>query len=216
VSEDKQTVEQTPNSPPYQDEPIAVVLCRATNLWPDEATNYEDFMRNDLLIAFDDLTKEQVDSLPEDARNWGYEAINAIVHGNPIGVCPGWGEVFDVEDRSPMFASVESDPEEKPIRGKGKHQAKANGKGKGKVARGAKAKAKAAPRPARELSTGKTSRIMDEVYENPKISVAQIIENLAKKGIDCVVPSTTVVRSFYRHSIKHLESKGALKVKIDL
>jgi hypothetical protein len=209
-------------------EPIAVTLCRATNVWPTTASTEDEFMKDQLLPAFDGLSELQFNKVPVPARDWANAAIEATLNGNPIGVCPGFEEVFGVEDHTPMFSEAEyteaAESAASSDANGADHSEEATAEGgetkpkRKKVARGSKikkARKASGPRGSRPLSDGKTSRIMDEVFANPKVSVEEIIANLKKEGIECTVPSTTVVRSFYRHSIKHLANKGALSKNIE-
>lgn len=221
-------------------EPIAVTLCRATNMWPRLSETEKSFMDR-MLERFDDLSEEQYNQVPEDARTWAQGAIEALVDDNPVEPCPGFDDVFDVEDHTPLFADEDAsdeesddedseasgeeeatDTEEEPTpvaakgRGRGKNKVERKASDGKKVARGAKAKTAKAPRKVREMGDGKTTKIMEEIYHNPKATVSQIIDALAAKGVECTVPSTTVVRSFFRHTVKFLASRGVLSEKIDL
>lgn len=218
-------------------EPIAVTLCRATNMWPGLAETEKAFMDR-MLERFDDLSEEQYNQVPEEARAWAQQAIEALVDDNPVEPCPGFDDVFDVEDQTPMFPDANEDeevaaeeaedseekaptdePEAAPVAAKGKRgrnkveRKASDGK---KVSRGVKVKATKAPRKAREMGDGKTTKIMEEIYKNPKAPVSEIIATLGAKGVECTVPSTTVVRSFFRHTVKFLASKNLLTEKIDL
>lgn len=221
-------------------EPIAVTLCRATNMWPRLSETEKSFMDR-MLEKFDDLSEEQYNQVPEDARTWAQGAIEALVDDNPVEPCPGFDDVFDVEDHTPLFADEDTSDEETddedseaseeaeaadaeeespPVAAKGKGRGKnkverktSDGK---KVARGVKVKAPKAPRKVREMGDGKTTKIMEEIYQHPKATVSEIIANLGNKGVECTVPSTTVVRSFFRHTVKFLASKKLLTENIDL
>jgi len=198
--------------PEVHEEPVAIALCRAVNMWPEVTEDKDDFL-DKAISKFDSLTEVQYNQVPQPLRQWAENAITAKLNGNPFGECPGFDDVFDVEDRTPLFADgPEVEESEEPQKGK---------KGRKKVARGVKADKEkkdksSTARTSRPMSDGKTSKIMDEIFANPKISVEQIRENLMKKhGLETQKTSTTVVRSFYRHSVKHLQSKGALKSPIE-
>lgn len=226
----------------HTEEPIAVVLCRATNMWPSNGADEAKFM-DELLTKFDSFSEKQFNMVPEAARKWANDAIEMVAEDNPVPTCPGFEDVFEVEDHTPLFGQedeTEADDEEEDeehteeehteeepaVQTKGRaitKAAKANGKAKAekKVARGArattpKAERKTSTRESRPLRTdGVTFQIMEEIFHNPKITVEDIITNLSKKNVEAQKQYTNVTRSFFRSAVKYLAQKGMLNKPLE-
>ena len=208
----------------HDENSVALTLCRATNVWPpltlqsedsegNPTKDYREFM-DGLLAKFDGLTQNQYNKVPSAVREWAEEAIESINNGNPIGACPGFDNLVDVEDHTPMFPDSDEDTEDEEVEAKSKSKKSR----KPRVSRGAKKDGKAKEenrREARPLGTGKTVQIYEQIFADPKISVEQIRKNLTDLGVETQETSTGVVRNFYRGVVKFLSSKGALNKTIE-